>query len=253
MALGELYKPRGLALEQAQAALGIERPWGLNVAWGCTNQCKYCYLSKTPLIGKKRMAQMRFPKDPVELITKQLHKGIEPEGVFLCFGTDPFLRKNRETTERVIGFLLEKNIRVATSSKMGISEHTGVRHGMTIVSLDEEFSKTWEPRAPLPKFRIEELKRAHRRGDFTWVSMEPCPPPAIWGQSITDLLNAISFVDLIVKGRWRYDKRATTKEAVQAYIRIFDEVTEFCKAHDIIFHPKAETMNFLNKKKEEDE
>lgn len=249
MALGELYKPTGLALEQAQAALGIEDPWAVNVAWGCTNRCGYCYLQKTPLIGYNKMALMRFPKeDPVRLVTKQLDKGINPEGVFLCFGTDPFLPQNKKTTERLIAFLLNQGIAVATSSKMGISEHLGVRHGMTIISLDDVFCGEWEPNAPLPKFRIGGLRRGHDRGDFTWVSMEPCPPPTIWEQDIAELLSAISFVDLIIKGRWRYDKRASTEEARRAYVQIFAEVSEFCEKQRIEFYPKSETLNFLERR-----
>lgn len=249
MALGELYKPTGLALEQAQAALEIKNPWAMNVAWGCTNKCGYCYLQKTPLIGHKKIAFMRFPKeDPVRLVARQLDKDIDPEGVFLCFGTDPFLPQNRGAAERLITLLLNQGVEVTTSSKMGISDHLGVRHGMTILSLDDIFCKRWEPNTPLPKFRVRKLRRGHDRGDFTWGSIEPCPPPTIWEQDIAGLLDAISFVDLIIMGRWRYDKRASTEEARRAYVQIFAEVAEFCKRHGIEFHPKSETLDFLERR-----
>jgi len=246
MALGELYKPTGLALEQAQAVLEIENPYAVNVTWGCEHGCLYCY---GPLVGRQSRGSwtaLRFPKEPpVELVGKQLEKGLIPEGVFISFETDPFLERNRKATEDLISLLLDHDVRVATSSKTGISKHHGVRHGMTIVSLDEGFCKRWEPNAPPPKVRIEKLKKASERGDFTWASLEPCPPPQIWEQDILELLEEIAFVDLIIKGRWQYNPNASTDEARIAYIKIFEEVAEFCKKHSIRFHPKSETLKWL--------
>ena len=246
MALGELYKPSGLAREQAQAVLEVEKPYAVNVAWGCSNKCLYCY---GPLVGRQSRETwkiVRHPKkDSVELVRKQLAKGIDPQGVFISFETDPFLEENRQTTEPLIGLLLEQGIRVATSSKVGASKHRGVRHGMTVVSLDEEFCTKWEPNAPSPELRIKELRKCHDRGDSTWFSLEPCPPPTIWEQDIKELLRAISFANLIIKGRWQYDKRASSEEAKKAYVRIMGEVADFCKSRKIRLHIKSETKEFL--------
>jgi len=248
MSLGELYSPRGLALEQARAVLEISEPYAANVAWGCSNACAYCY---GPLVGrqsKSDWAKLRFPKEsPVKLIERQLSRGLQPKGVFLCFMTDPFLPANRNASEDVIGLLLKRGVRVATSSKVGVSMHKGVRHGMTIITLDDEFSAKWEPNALKPMGRIKQLKRRHDMGDFTWVSMEPCPPPAIWEQDVRELLNAIKFVDLIIKGRWQYDVRAATEEARNAYAKMMQEVEDFCRVHKIRCHIKSETRKFLKR------
>lgn len=254
MALGELYKPKGLALEQARAVLQVEEPYAVNVALGCKNQCKYCFVPLVRRTSRDLPQEMRCPRiEPLRLVRRQLKLARErrrpfPEGVFVSFMTDPFLPQNRGTTERLIGYLLDHGISVATSSKSGVSGHFGVRHGITVVSLGRDFWKEWEPNAPSPRQRIQLLKRAHNRGDFTWVSMEPYPPPAIHEQDIDELLKKMDFVNLIVFGRWQYDRRAATEEARRAYTKVLDEAARFCSKHRIRFHPKSETLDFITKK-----
>ena len=251
MTLGQLYEPRGLAREQAQAVLEIEEPYAVNVAWGCSNDCGYCY---GPGVGRQSREEwriVRHPKeDPVELVRKQLAKGVAPHGVFISFMTDPFLEENRQATEPLIGLLLEHGIRVATSSKVGVSMYCGIRHGMTVISLDEDFYKKWEPNALPPKQRIKKLKACHDRGTFTWISMEPCPPPQIWEQDVGELLEAIRFVNLIIKGRWQYNPIARSEDARKAYARIMAEVDDFCKNNGIRCHIKSETMEFIGWERE---
>jgi DNA repair photolyase len=71
--LGELYYPTGKALETAQQVLQVNHPIAVNVAWGCTNMCDYCYI---PYIKK---GCVRFPKQPVcKLVEKQLNNNIKP-------------------------------------------------------------------------------------------------------------------------------------------------------------------------------
>jgi DNA repair photolyase len=43
----------------------------------------------------------------------------------------------------------------------------------TLTSLDDTFSKKWEPNAALPEDRISTLKKFHDKNIFTWVSLEP--------------------------------------------------------------------------------
>jgi len=244
--LGEMYEPKGLALEQAQTVLECERPYAINVAWGCSNACLYCY---GPLIARQSRESwkvIREPKtEPSLLVERQIKNGLVSDGVFLSFGTDPFLPINIHRTEDLIDFLLANKIKVATSSKIGVSKHMGVRHGMTIVSMDQGFSKYWEPNAPLPEERVSILKQAKDNGDFTWVSMEPYPPPAIWKQDALQVLKSIDFVDLVIFGRWRYDQRAGSKDSIKAYKQICQDVSDFCKSHGLRLHVKSDTLNLL--------
>jgi hypothetical protein len=76
--------------------------------------------------------------------------------------------------------------------------------------------------------------------------MEPYPPSAIYKQDIKALLEELAFVDLIVFGKWNYDKRATTEEARQEYAENINVLTDFCKSNNIRLHIKSDTLSFAN-------
>ncbi len=225
--LGELYYPRGKALETAQKVLGLENPMAINVALGCYNACVYCYGGKA--FFKADWSDMRLPKRcPLEMVKRQ---GLNPEGVFLSFATDPFVSTNRKITLDLLRYFRTKNIPTATLSKVDVPDIKGNRSGMTIVSLDWKFNREWEPNAPLSTERIRKLKARHDAGEYTWISMEPYPSPEIWEQDLIGLLDAVNFVDFIIFGKWNYDRRASTKEAKNFYKEKAIEFREYCEKH----------------------
>lgn len=238
--LGQIYKPSGLALETAQAVLEVENPHACNVALGCSNGCTYCYLPYVMRRSREECLIVRHPKEsPRLLVEKQLLKRGLPQGVFLSFLTDPFLEENRGSTERLIELLRGYDVSIATSSKVGTSMFP-VKHGMSIVSLDHDFWRAYEPNALPPWERIDLLKD---RG-YTWISLEPYPPSAIWKQDLTDLLEAIGFVDLIIFGKWNYDARARTIEARKEYAENITVLRSYCECEDIQLHIKSDTLKF---------
>jgi len=243
--LGELYKPKGLALETAQAVLEVTEPCACNVAFGCSNQCLYCYVPK--LTRQKRTGLVLYPKiPPVDMVRKQLEKmplNQRPKGVFISFCTDPYLPKSRDATENLISLLLDEGAKVATLSKLDVSSYY-VRQGMTVVSLDLDFWQKFEPNTRTPRSRINALGHCARGHDYVWVSMEPYPPSAIYKQSLIALLEELNFVDLIVFGKWNYDKRANTDEARKEYAKNIEVLTDFCKSNNIRLHVKSDTMKF---------
>jgi len=259
--LGELYRPRGLALETAMAVLETEEEntYACNVAWGCSNACRYCYVPK--ITHQKQTGIVRLPaKPPVELVRLQLELNYRfhavqytNSGVFLSFCTDPFLRQLRSSTEDLIKLLLSHRIRVATLSKVGtigvVTDHK-IRHGMTIVSHENKFRNEFEPNTPSPLTRIAELKGLKENWDqYVWTSMEPYPPSAIYKQRIEDLLEELNFVDLIIFGMWNYDKRARTEQARIEYAENIQILTDFCKSNNIRLHVKSDTLKFVEKEK----
>ncbi|MCW4049143.1 MAG: radical SAM protein [Candidatus Bathyarchaeota archaeon] len=244
--MGELYEPRGKALEHARVILETENPHAVNVSLGCPVGCGYCYGPLSTRQSRENWRQVRYPKkNTVDLITKQLGKGLEPVGVFISFLTDPLIPRVRESTEEVARLLLDRGIRVATSSKLGLSSVDGVRHGMTLVSLDDEFSRREEGNAPSPKWRLQKLKDAHERGEYTWVSLEPCPCPGIWKQDLYEVLEELCFVDLMILGKWNYDKRTSTTEAREYYQGAVDVFRDFCTGHSIRNYVKSGTLKFI--------
>lgn len=64
------------------------------------------------------------------------------------------------------------------------------QHGITVVSLDDSFTKEYEPGAAPIGDRIAALRRLHDAGCYTWVSIEPYPTPNIITQSLAVILEA---------------------------------------------------------------
>jgi DNA repair photolyase len=239
-------------LETAQAVLEteVENVYACNPAFGCSNACAYCYV---PRFTRRRRdaCEVRLPaKPPVELVQHQFEKQLRFHwtsklGVFLSFLTDPLLPQLREETEKLISYLLDQGVTVATLSKLGVSEYYG-RHGMTLVSLDPDFWMKFEPNTMPPLRRIETLEQVKGAWhEYVWVSVEPYPPSAIHKQNLQDLLDELSFVDLIVFGKWNYDKRARTEEARQEYAGNIEVLTDFCKSNNIRLHIKSDTLKFV--------
>ena len=245
--LGELYPPRGLAKETAQVVLEADKPFACNVAWGCPNDCRFpCYGPLTMRQSRSEYLKVKLPKEPpVQLVKRQFEAGLRPEGVILSFITDPFLKVNWKNTETLVGFLLENGVRVAVLSKMDVSYHEDVRHGITVVSLENWFWKTYEPHVPSPVQRLLMLENKADQGEYTWLSMEPCPCPSIWPQDINELLERIKFVRLIILGKWNYDSRANTPEAREEYRGIVEAVRDFCRSNQIRLHVKSDTLKFI--------
>jgi len=241
---GKLYQPKGLAHETARAVLEVE-PWAVNVAWGCRLGCKYpCYN------WFRTKGKMAFPKEPpVNLVRKQLEKGLEPKGVFISFGTEPLLEENIENTIAVVNLLRDYGTRVAVLSKMGTLDIDDfeVRHGATIVSFANAFSRTYEPNALDPLIRRQELICASEMGNYTWVSIEPYPCPAIFKQDLKTFLEQLDFVDFLIFGKWNYSSLASTEKAREDYAKAVKIFIEFCEDRNIRYHVKSETMRFITK------
>ena len=250
--LGELYKPKGLARETAQAVLEVKEPYAVNVALGCSNGCGYCYGPCFIKKSREEWVKVRHPKlKPSTLVWRQLNNGLEPEGVFMSFLTDVFLKENRKETEDTIECLADNDIRVATSSKLGVSQIVrpfDLRDGMTLVSLHHRFWQKWEPNTLHPLERIKILEELSDLEAFTWSSMEPYPCSAIWKQDLTELLEELKFVDLIVFGKWNYDKRANTEQARQEYKENIEILRDFCKSNHVRLHVKSDTLKFVEGK-----
>ena len=254
--LGQLYTPRGLAFETARAALEANNPHAVNIALGCTNGCLYCYGPQASRQGSKYRT-VRMPKDtPLNLVKKQLEKGLKVEGVLISFLTDPYLPQLRKQTEELVNYLLNwedehgQEIDTATLSKLGISDYIWNKNGVTIVSPYKGFSEKYEPGVPSPQERMKLIHQTVENG-FSWVSMEPFPVQDIYPYDMKVIKQfweelASNYVDFIVFGKWNYDKRARTEKARQEYAEIVPQFIDFCNDHGIRYHIKSDTLAFIS-------
>ena len=247
--LGQLYKPKGKALDTARAVLECDDVYACNIAKGCTNQCSYCWLKEFPYFMEN--GRMEFPKKPpVELVREQIEKGLKPKGVFLSFLTDPFLDINREHTESLIYFLFTQGIKVATLSKIDVYDRVNIRTGLSIVSLDNDyrdFRDRYEPNTVAIILRLNMLKYVKKNGGYVWVSIEPYPTPDIWKQDLIELLEELSFADFLLFGKWNYDYRAENLAARIFYRDMVNQFTGFCKEHKIRHFVKPDTLKFIGR------
>jgi len=244
--LGQLYQPSGKALEHAQAVLETENAYAVNVALGCKMGCSYCYGPGATYQNRENWRNVRYPtKNPLELVRRQLDKGLRPEGIFISFFTEPLHPKARASTEKLANFLLFQDIKVAISSKLGIASVPGVRHGMTVVSVDPKFSHNFEGVNPPPNSRINTLRTAHELGEYTWASLEPLPCPAIWDQDILEVLQKLHFVNFLILGKWNYDARSSTNEARAYYRDAVHTFRDFCAENNIRHYIKTDTLRFI--------
>jgi len=253
--LGELYKPKGEALETAQAVLETENVYACNVAKGCCNACSYCYIPQATRGAVKR-GMISYPKEPTyELVKKQLHNGVNPEGVFLSFLTDPFIKPIAKDTMKLIELLQDYGIEVAVLTKLeppAVIDGKFLRFGMSIVSSNRKFWRHFEMRTASPIVRYYTLNKLHKAGFYTWLSVEPVPPPAIWKQDLIKQIEPFYFVDFMIFGKWNYDKRASDEKARNYYAETIPRFIDFCKDHGIRYHVKKATMEFALGRRDKD-
>ena len=229
----------------------------MNHVHGCSHGCNYpCYA----YLMKKRFGQIStyeewlepyLVSNTLELLDKEIprlrHK---IDSVHLCFSTDPFMYEYEEISQMSIAAIAKLNkagIKCTVLTKgvlplelAGLSKEN--EYGITVVSLNEQFSAQYEPfAAPIAK-RIESLRALHDRGSKTWVSIEPYPTPNILNQDIMDILREVSFVDKIIFGRLHYNKQVSKySNYVEYYNDCANVVEDYCVKNGITCHIKKGT------------
>jgi DNA repair photolyase len=229
-----------------------------NHVLGCSHGCKFnCYA----LLQKQRFGAIsgyndwinpRLVSNALDLLDQEIPKLKKKiHSVHFCFTTDPFMYNQPEVTDmtlRLICRLNQDNLKSSTLTK-GITpfcladkkkygQHN--KYGITLISLDEQFRKKWEPGSAPYKDRIKALERLHEQGVGTWVSIEPYPTPNFINQDIMDILNRIKFVNDIVFGRMNYNKYAHGP-MYSFYKQNARKVIDFCKKNNIVCHIKKGT------------
>lgn len=232
----------------------------INHVEGCFHGCLYpCYA----MLIKKRAgvissyAEWRKPKivsNAIQLLEKEIPKYRDKiKSVYLCFSTDPFMYKQKEVIElslEIIRRLNNYNIpcKTLTKGNYPVDAINGDfnpenEYGITLVSLDEKFRKSYEPYSARFQDRRDALRGLHEKGFKTWVSIEPYPTPNIIKQDLLKLLESVSFVDKLMFGRLNYSpKTREFKYQKEFYYSMAKEAIEFCKRNQIRFHIKKGTL-----------
>ena len=242
----------------------------LNHVEGCAHGCKFpCYaFNMAKRFGKVETysdwIKPKLVENALELLDKEIPKYVgKIRFVHLCFMTDPFMYKYKEVEEltlKIIEKLNKNNIRCTVLTKgtypkvLSETEKYGIsnEYGITLVSLNDDFKKNFEPYSAPYLDRIKSLKYLHDKGLKTWVSIEPYPTPNLdKKQDLLRLLDSIQFVDRIIFGKLNYNVVSSQFEGNSSfYEKCANQVIEFCEKNRIDYHVKCGTQREYNGKTE---
>ena len=191
-----IYEPRGRAKEYSELAA--------NLYSGCDHACSYCY---APLATRKKRDTFCFSKPREGVLNKfladakELEMQNEKRPILLSFTTDPYqsLDVKYQLTREAIKILHNHNLRVSILTKGGKRSERDFdllsinkelsEYGTTLVFIEEAMREKIEPGASPIKERIDALKKAHKLGIRTYVSLEP-----VWFPE-----DALKFIDMTHK------------------------------------------------------
>jgi len=248
--------------------------WTINHIVGCRHGCKFpCYAM---MMAKKfgwikdyeDWRKPRIVENALELLEKEIAKFKDRiDFVHLCFMSDPFMydceKKHlvpqvKELTLKIIEKLNSEGIKVTILTKGLYPKEIldkkrflqNNEYGITLVSLDKDFKKRFEPFSASYKVRIESLRKLAENGLNTWVSMEPYPTPELdeTAANIEKILKNISFANKIIFGKFNYRKIVPTKKTlavwknnIEFYEEMVKKVISFCEKNAIKYHIKFGT------------
>lgn len=230
----------------------------INHVQGCSHGCKYpCYAQMmAKRFGKAKTyeewCEPKLVENSIEILEKEIPRlKNKIQSVQLCFTTDPFMYGYDEITALSLEIIkkLNNNGIKCTALTKGVLPIELAKfskdneYGITLISLNEEFRKEIEPNAAPYSERINSLRRLHDLGCKTWVSIEPYPTPNIIDQDFTEILEAVSFCDMIIFGRLNYNKKVTEFKGYQEFFNdLSQHVIEFCLKNGKQYHIKEGTM-----------
>ena len=230
----------------------------LNHVQGCSHGCTYpCYaFMMARRFGKVKSydewVQPEVIENTMELLEKELPRFKNKiKLLHLCFTTDPFMHQHDEIAQLSLKILQKANaegVRCSVLTKGLLPNALTAlpldnEYGITVVSLNDDFVKRYEPGAAPITDRIASLRALADAGKKTWVSIEPYPTPNMIEQDLHEILEAVSFADKIIFGRLHYNKIVSAyPEHKQFYNERAKEVIEFCEQHGIAYHIKKGTI-----------
>lgn len=224
----------------------------INHVQGCRHGCRYpCYafmMARTHgrVSTYNEWCHPKLVVNSVELLKKELLRlKNKPDYIHLCLTTDPFMNGYPEITAmslKLIALINSHGIRCSVLTKGRLPSDLSDRNrfpadnllGISLISLNEEFRKLWEPGAASYHERIRALKSLHDNGCQTLVHIEPYPTPNIIEQDLVDILETVEFVDHIFFSGWNYNSQTRRyKNYHEFYNNESSLVQQFCTKHGI--------------------
>jgi DNA repair photolyase len=224
----------------------------LNHFQGCSHGCRYpCYAwmmahSHGRVDTYSHWREPKLVANAAGLLSVDLARlKIKPEYIHLCLTTDPFMYGFPEVTDlslELMSIINSQGIRCSVLTKgvlpvvladpESFSEDN--IYGISLISLNEECRRRWEPGAAPYSERIRALKSLHDCGCHTLVHMEPYPTPNILKQSLEEILRAVEFADEIFFSGWNYNQVVKQyTDYKKFYVDQAEVVRRFCNSRSI--------------------
>ena len=214
-----IYAPKGQAGEYAALACNPYRGCGHCCRYNQVGRFRSCYVTRftgqpVPEFNAGAVLVPNFLADLRKEAAKYKAAGITAQ-VLLTFTSDPYHPGNTTPTREVLEILIEHGLGFCTLTKGGTRALRDLdlfrpdrdAYAATLTSLDDRFSRQWEPKAPLPGDRIAALKTFHAKGIPTWVSLEPVLDVEA---TLAVIAATHEFVNFYKVGRLNYDDLTRT-------------------------------------------
>jgi DNA repair photolyase len=203
-----VYEPKGRAREYSELAC--------NLYLGCTHACRYCYAPACMRTTGEKWHSLARPRQKViELLEKDAWKlRGDSRRILFCFLSDPYqpieskLRLTRQALDIVCKHhlksqILTKGCADLIQDDIDLMKKADTHLGVTLSFIDDEKRQEWEPNASTVNDRLDILKRAHKAGIYTWVSLEPVIDP---DQAIALIRKAHKYVHFWKVGKLNHMK-----------------------------------------------
>ncbi len=173
----------------------------LNVYTGCNHACVYCYI--TSYIPNA--FQVRVKEGLLSKLERELRSFDRRNLIALSYSSDPYPTVERELgiTRKVLELFKRHNVRCLILTKsdifkrdIDILSELRCAVGVTVTTIDEGKARLLEPNAPIPKKRINALKKAKEAGIPVYARIDPIIPFYTW-EDFGETLEALSFVSHI--------------------------------------------------------
>lgn len=236
-----IYEPKGQAREYSSLAMNLYR--------GCGHKCAYCYVPNVIRMDRTQFntsATLRSCVNKSSITSASKKFSGDARQVMMSFTTDPYHPFDTTATRQAIEIMRDNNVKFSTLTKGGLrsvrdidlfrSSHDAF--ASTLTSVDDAFSKKWEPGAALPGDRIEALKRFSASGIYTWVSIEPTIDT---DATLKIIEKTKSFVNFYKIGRVNYMKM-TKQVDWESYTL---KVIEYLAKHKVSHYIKNDLQRYL--------
>ena len=228
-----------------------------NHYYGCLHGCTYpCYARLISRQNPEAWGTVQVAVNALDIIEKEIpiikQRGHDKDEILLSSMTDPYqqIEAHQFLTQRIIKVLIREDLRFKILTKSNLvsrdyellSTAKHGRVGFTLITLDDEQRKIWEPMAASIPQRTQALFGAKYNYELqTFVSMEPIILGVTKPLEIIEEFSDV--VDFWIFGKHNYAPRNMQHH----YVAIREKLIQKCEELELKYLIKQELMELRPK------